>query len=170
MIRLHTALTAALFCLTALAATADPIGSTACRTALAALQSQEEVTAAARLAPHADDPGAAGSAEARHAALRRKAAQTCLGGTGDPPPPAGHVMQAPIVVRPIASLRQSRPVPPPAPSALSPPLPAAPSGALTGCDANGCWSADGVRLNRVGPYLSGPLGLCHAQGTQLICP
>jgi hypothetical protein len=42
--------------------------------------------------------------------------------------------------------------------------------AITSCDAGGCWANDGSRLNRVGPNLWGPRGVCTVQGTLLQCP
>ncbi len=52
--------------------------------------------------------------------------------------------------------------------------PAAPAPALprtlTTCDANGCWTSDGQRLQRVGPQLLGPRGFCSVAGAAVQCP
>jgi hypothetical protein len=147
---------------------AEPLDSGACHDALQALQAHQQASRAQSDKALPD---------ARAEALRSQAARTCLGGDGKPPPPGQHVMQAPISVRPIAALRAPAPRPahPSVPAALSSGVapstaPAAAPAALTGCDSSGCWSADGVRLRRDGPFLVGPQGLCHAQGTQLVCP
>ena len=42
--------------------------------------------------------------------------------------------------------------------------------AITSCDAGGCWANDGSRLNRLGPNLWGPRGICTVQGSLLQCP
>ena len=104
--------------------------------------------------------------------LRRRAAQTCLGGSGEMPP-STRTMQAPIVIpsigrsapystAPLRSGATGSPSPTPAPK---------PPSVVTSCDALGCWANDGTRLNRVGPQqLQGPRGLCTLQGTSLQCP
>jgi hypothetical protein len=143
---------------------AEPLDSGACHEALQALQAHGQAAQALR------DKGVP---DARAEALRSQAARTCLGGDGKPPPPGQRALQAPISVRPVAALRAQAPGPPrPSVPAVGSPanVPANAPSALTGCDSSGCWSADGVRLRRDGPFLVGPQGLCHAQGTQLVCP
>ena len=79
-------------------------------------------------------------------------------------------MQAPISVLPPPA-----PGPAPALPALREPPPAVARPPdrprfITTCDAIGCWADDGSRLDRVGPDLRGPRGLCTVQGTLLTCP
>ncbi len=109
--------------------------------------------------------------------LRKQAAQACLGGDGQPPPPAQHIGQQPVAVPPILSpipspdRVQAAPLPRAAAGVAPAPLarPAAPP-TVTGCDQAGCWASDGTRLNRVGPVLQGPRGMCTVQGALLNCP
>jgi hypothetical protein len=147
-------------------AAADPLRSTACRDALAALDVHERAIAPAPTSPAAPP-------DARLLALRRAAARTCLGARGDAPPPRGAV-----VPPPGAFAAPPSPVaPPPGPAAqlriepVRPPAPTAPS-AVTSCDPQGCWTSDGQRLQRhgPGPDLLGPRGVCSRQGTLLHCP
>jgi hypothetical protein len=41
---------------------------------------------------------------------------------------------------------------------------------ITSCDPSGCWSTDGTRLNRIGPELAGPRGICGVQAGVASCP
>ena len=102
--------------------------------------------------------------------LRRRAAQTCLGGSGDMPP-STRTLQAPIVIPSMGSAAPYAPAPLRRGATGGPsPTPKPPS-VVTNCDALGCWANDGTRLNRVGPQqLQGPRGLCTLQGTSLQCP
>ena len=138
---------------------ADKPQSAACQQALEALQAREATMRAP--ADGAAQPDAAWQT------LRRRAAQACLGGTGDMPPPT-RTLQAPIS---IAPLRSPAPYAPPAARGSNPSPATKPPSVVTGCDALGCWANDGTRLNRVGPtQLQGPRGLCTVQGTSLQCP
>ena len=147
------------------AASAQPRGgpqSVECRQALDALELQE---ARAASAPHRRE------ALKQLDASRRQAARTCLGGSGDAPPPSAHFTQplrgvpAPTPMRPAAT--PAIRLPPPVP--LSPP-PDPPPTIVTGCDATGCWTNNGTRLQRLGPALMGPRGLCTGAGPIVQCP
>lgn len=157
-----------LLCAMAHAETNDPLKSDACRQALDAVQRQEAQAAAAPAsgassAQHAD-------ALAKLAAQRKEAARICLGSRGDEPLPQ-HLNQSPIVVPPIGMIRPppARPLPVVPPPVSMPKLPAPPP-VLTGCDAVGCWTSEGKRLDRLGPNLLGPRGQCTVQGTVVYCP
>jgi len=153
-----------------LAALAAPVGmaqedrrpvSAECRQALDALEAQEAAALAAQ-----DRREAVKQVQA----LRRRAARACLGGSGEPPPLTSRFVQpAPGVVPPSA---QRPPAPPRAMPAAPPPMPAPqrPPPVITACDAAGCWTSDGSRVDRQGPLLFGPHGLCTLQGVTLHCP
>jgi hypothetical protein len=151
------------------AASADPLQSVDCRRAVASLQA-EEATAMTR---HASDPSAASEPATPSPSLqdaRRNAATRCLASRADPEPPRGRLAQPPIVVDPVAPLTTARM---PAPSIAHGPAPApAPrrGDAVVSCDPGGCWANDGSRLQRVGPNLWGPRGVCTLQGASLQCP
>jgi hypothetical protein len=133
----------------------DPLKSGACEQRLDALN-------AARAA------GAQANAE-RIEVLRRQATQACLGGSG-------------AATRPSPVLRESIAVAPPTPGARRAPhspQPAAPPvppvaierpPVITSCDTGGCWDSNGTRLNRAGPVLLGPGGMCTTVGTTVRCP
>ncbi|MES2940035.1 MAG: hypothetical protein V4864_20320 [Pseudomonadota bacterium] len=132
----------------------DPLKSPACGQALQLLQ-------AAREAP---DAGAA-----RVESLRRDAARTCLG-TGGPPARPARLAQPPVAVPPPAieppprTAQRVPPAPPPPPVTVArPPM-------VTTCDTGGCWTSDGTRLQRAGPNLVGPQGVCTVQGALAFCP
>lgn len=156
------------------AARRDPLDSPACRRAIAALDAQE---AAAGSAPRASVPLDAHGVpllDPKLAASRRRAAASCLARRADPPAEA-FVRPVPILVAPLAAGMQ--PAPASRVGATAPPVvvpePARPAQrpyAITSCDAGGCWANDGSRLNRVGPNLWGPRGVCTVQGTLLQCP
>jgi hypothetical protein len=170
MVRCLYALTAALAASAVVAQEGDRLQSADCRKALDALQTQEEAAVAA-------SPRSGGQTEGRerrtvHAGLekaRHHAAFACLGGRADSPPPSGRFAQPPMTVAPI----RIAPAPPPQ-------SPAGPTSALlkkveaptlvTTCDSLSCWTSDGSRLQRVGPNLLGPRGLCIVQGPLLHCP
>ncbi|MEO8311034.1 MAG: hypothetical protein ABI520_07685 [Caldimonas sp.] len=112
-------------------------------------------------------------ADAKWTAARREAATACLATRADPPlPPQRLVRPPPIAVAPVAVAPAS------APTAMSVrAMPLAPAArpadrpyAITSCDPGGCWANDGSRLNRVGPDLWGPRGICIVQGTLVQCP
>jgi hypothetical protein len=154
-------LTAALVAGTAWAAEGNPLESTECRKALDALQAQE---AAVTAQPEGSERRAVPPALE---AARRRAAVVCLGSRADAPPPSGRLAQPPVSVAPITVA----PAAPPAPARPAPPLPRpAPPTVVTACDSLGCWASDGTRLQRVGPNLFGPRGLCIVQGAVVSCP
>lgn len=130
----------------------DPLKSPECGQALALLQ-------AARAGP-------AGQVEG----LRRQAATTCLG-MGDAGPRPGRVLQSPIGVPPPV-VEAPRPPPPlvAAPAPLPAPLEIPRPSTVTSCDAGGCWSNDGTRLQHVPHTVIVPLGPCIMQGTFVHCP
>jgi hypothetical protein len=166
----------------------ETLGSAACRQAMATVQQQEDQALAA--ARRRDQPAEARVRSAVPSALldaRRKAAQACLRDRADPAQPQlqGRLAQPPIEVAPIRVPLPTRPAPAPGlaggsagasvgPSGSTglPPVPrsAPPAPVIVGCDAYGCNASDGTRVNRSGPNLIGPRGLCVQQGVQLICP
>lgn len=138
-----------------------------CQQALETLQGEEAALVAA--------PAGQSPESKRYEALRRlepfrlRAATACLGGLPATPPPSQHTVQPPIAARPITvpapMPRSVAPTPPPAPVIR----PSAPT-TISTCDPAGCTASDGSRLQRAGPNLIGPRGLCTVQGTLLICP
>jgi len=140
----------------------DPLRAPACREALGALERVE------REAPAPPVAAASSTVPVALAAARRQAAQVCLAGPPDPPRPAQPTMRAPIAV-PLATVPPARlPLSVPGP-AMQVPAPRAPV-TITACDTTGCWASDGTRLQRAGPQLLGPRGLCSAAGALLNCP
>lgn len=149
----------------------DPLESPQCRQALKAVEAEQVATAAAREA----DPRRYRGALERLTAARQRAAAACLRArAGVPPVQRGPAFQAPIAVPPVST--PPRAAPPPArseaPGDMRVPLPprTASSSALTSCDATGCWTSGGTRLQRVGPSLLGPNGFCTAHGRLVLCP
>lgn len=131
-------------------AAADPLKSPECGRSLAALQA-----------------GRAGASGVE--SLRRQATRVCLGGSGEARRPSP-TAQAPVQVPPPVI---DVPAPPPAPAATKsgpPPLPIDRPPVVTSCDLGGCWTSDGVRLNRSGPLLIGPDGACVVSGNAVRCP
>lgn len=130
----------------------DPLKSPACGRSIAALE-------AARAGP-----GGAGEIEA----LRRRATLACLGGSG------GSARPKPIVRPPVEVAPPVVDVPPAQPAAAAapppPPLEIERPATITSCDAAGCWTSDGIRLNRSGPLLVGPGGACVTSGHVVRCP
>lgn len=140
-----------LACLLAVAALhADPLKSAACGEALQQLDA------------------ARGSAGAE--ALRQRAVRTCLGGGTLPPQRAQRwsdpplTVPAPVTAPPGQAAAALVPQAPPGPLRIERPA------SLTACDANGCWAADGARLQHLAPVQIGPGGLCAAQGGFVFCP
>jgi hypothetical protein len=138
---------------TAQAQRPDPLKSPACGQAVEALEQARA---------QASDKGAIEE-------LRKHAAQVCLGQSEQtrapvrapyPPvavaPPAIHPPRAPA---PQATVPQ----PPRPPAIQRPPI-------ITACDAAGCWDSNGNRLNRAGPTLLGPNGVCTQVAGVLSCP
>ena len=168
-------LSGVLFIVTAsVAQPAEPAQAAACQHALDELKAVEDATAAARKSraqANPQDSGLLKELEAR----RKAAARSCLGGPVDSlPPPPRQTARSPLSTSPgTAAPEFKAPLPP----AASPPLPAPPPGAprappvvITACDASGCLASDGTRLQRAGPNLLGPRGLCAVHGTLLSCP
>jgi hypothetical protein len=146
---------------------ADPLKSADCRQALDVLQAHEARLPAA--------PGQAQGPSQREDlkqldALRRHAARACLGDRGDPAT-ASPRFSPPVTVPPVA-VRPSTPAPalPVRPSVSLPPAVQPTPAAVTACDPNGCWASDGSRLQRFGPNLYGPRGVCILRGAVLQCP
>jgi hypothetical protein len=165
------------------AGAADALQAPECRAALAALQELEAAalaSSATQRAPAASaDAGAASPLPALRstrpaidpelAAAQRRAARSCLASRADPAVP-GRLAQPPVAVPPVANAR-----PPPAPTAPTTLPPArsprsTPPVSITSCDAAGCWTSDGARLNRVGPTLWGSRGACSVVGVVVQCP
>lgn len=101
--------------------------------------------------------------------VRRHAALACLGESGDEATPRPPRIEAPSPSRSPAQAaiplpRLQNPSPP-----ARIPSPNTPR-TLSACDANGCWTNDGVRLQRVGPQLLGPSGFCTTAGHSVQCP
>ncbi|HEY2188207.1 MAG TPA: hypothetical protein VGH48_06565 [Caldimonas sp.] len=151
------------------AASDDPLQAPECQQALAALRDEEVAAASAPAAARADWRDVHAVAPGLDAA-RRRAAHGCLASRTDPPP-SSRFAQPPVVVPPVAVVRQPLPMSPPAPVAIPtrPPSPP-PLTSITACDASGCWASDGTRLNRVGPTLWGPRGACSVFGAVVHCP
>lgn len=166
---------AALGWLVPAAARADPLNSPACLSALNALARAEQASSRVPHRPPASSSGTAVAATADRTLLaaRRAAAAACLGTTDDAPPRARQ--EAPLAVdrRPGPDLRRDvRPLPATAPSRapMPPALTAPPLHMTTVCNADGCWTTEGLRLQRQGPMLQGPRGPCLQIGGVLNCP
>lgn len=166
---------AALGWLVPTAARADPLNSPSCLSALQALTQAEQVTTRTLPAPASSARGTDGARTAPPTVLaaRRAAAEACLGTTDDTPPPARQ--QAPLAVDRIPGPdlhRDVGPLPATAPSRA--PMPPAvltpPLHMTTVCNADGCWTTEGLRLQRQGPVLQGPRGPCLQIGGVLNCP
>jgi len=161
---------------TAATATSDPLQSDECQHALAELSAQEAAVAETSRANGGVTANDRRLIDATLAPARRRVAQACLARAPDPaalaapslvrPPP---IATAPLVVAPASSPA------PNSPTAHAAPIPPASARAekpyaITSCDAGGCWANDGSRLNRVGPNLWGPRGICTVQGSLVQCP
>jgi hypothetical protein len=129
----------------------NPLTSPACVRALDALQAQE-----AAMLFSGRPQGASSAGPAELAALkpyRKHAAHECLDKEDpvlerQPRPP---VVVAPVTLPPSAVPAKQGALPPPSPPVQLPPL-----RTVTQCDPSGCWTNDGVRLNRLGSLLVGP--------------
>jgi hypothetical protein len=164
------ALTVALAASAVAAQEGNRLQSADCRKALDALQTQEAAVAALPRSGSRTEGRDGGNVHAGLKAARDRAAIACLGGRADSPPPTGRLAQPPISVAPITFARPA--APPQLPTGPVPSLPkkAEPPTVVTACDSAGCWASDGSRLQRVGPNLLGPRGLCSVQGALLHCP
>jgi hypothetical protein len=157
-------LLAALPWLAVAATQGDALRTPECHEALAALQAQEE-RALADL-DRQPDSARRDAWRKQLVAPRRRAAQACLKGSGEAPPPH-QVALPPVSVPPIAPLPPTRSEPPARPATSAPVVP--PLLTITTCDAGGCWASDGSRVNRVGGALVGPHGLCTEAAGVLSC-
>lgn len=166
MARSFIVLAAALAAGAALAQAVDPLDSAACRRALAALQSQEDATAASNRAGAMPDPPVPAPALLN---ARRDAARACLGSTADATPRQRYGTPAlsvpPVAVAPLAASQAMPPAP-----VLPPPRPKTPTRHVIACDSDGCSLSDGSRLPRIGLDLLGPRGRCTLHGAELRCP
>jgi len=161
------ALTALLLAMTALHANAAPAtgapGSAPCGKALDMLRELEDRVLAA--------PRERAEALRRQMLQsRRAAALACLGESDDEMRPGPSRVEAPVatprgtVPPPLPPLRLPNTTTPPRVASPNPPR------TLSACDANGCWTNDGIRLQRVGPQLLGPSGFCSTAGNSVQCP
>jgi hypothetical protein len=137
----------------------------ACRKAIDALDAREAAAARDRSA----------AARASFEAARKQAAIACLGGADAAASvPRRPTAQPPVVGVPSAAASAAAttatrvPVPVPTPAPVARPTPPVTLGA---CDATGCWTSDGTRLQRAGPdMLLGPRGICTVSGAVVQCP
>jgi hypothetical protein len=144
----------------------DPLKSPECRRAMDALQAQE---ARAASAAHGG-PDARREAAASLEGARRQAAHVCLGGRGDVPPPSAHFTQ-PLTGVPLTTPPSAPQLPPPPAPPARPAAAHTPAAVITSCDATGCWTSEGTRMQRFGPGVTGPRGPCTVQGGVTIsCP
>ena len=158
------------------AALGDPLESAECRRALSALNSEEAAVAEPARAGAGVSANERRRIDARLAPVRQQAARACLARRADPATLSSERLARPppTAVTPLAVAPSSSPAAAPA-SAGTAPSPrnvAAPERpySITSCDPGGCWANDGSRLNRVGPNLWGPRGICSVQGSLLQCP
>jgi hypothetical protein len=160
----------------ATAALGDPLESAECQRALAVLNSEEAAVAESSRASGGVTTNDRRVIDAKLAPIRRQAARACLARRADPATLSSDwlVRPPPITTQPLAVAPASSPAPTAAPARAAPPAPpTAPAEkpyAITSCDAGGCWANDGSRLNRVGPNLWGPRGICTVQGSLVQCP
>ncbi|MCE9658762.1 MAG: hypothetical protein K8R60_09405 [Burkholderiales bacterium] len=149
---------------TCLAQGADPLTSPGCVQALDALEVREAAILSSGRAQ-----GAARAGAAELAALqpyRKRVARECLGKEDLvlERPPLPPVVVAPVTLPPRAAPAVQGALPP-----RSPPVPLPPLRTVSQCDPSGCWTSDGLRLNRLGPLLVGPPGACTVQSGVLSC-
>jgi len=134
----------------------DPLDSLECRRALSALQAAEDQALAKA-------PGAS------LAERRRDAARACLrtpdGAAPARAPQMSNPPTAPSARIEVPAAPASPPAAPPAARPVAPPPPQT----ITSCDAAGCWTNDGTRLQRFGTGFIGPRGVCTMQGVVLDC-
>ena len=161
------------------AAPGDPLESDACRRALAELNSEEAAVAETSRASGGVSANDRRLVDARLAPARRQAARACLARHADPASPSSPplVRPSPVTAAPLGVAPASGPTPisgaTTASARAAPPAPPPPADTpygITSCDAGGCWANDGSRLNRIGPTLWGPRGVCTVQGSLVQCP
>jgi hypothetical protein len=154
----------------ALAQDGDALKTPECRQAVEALQQQEAAVEAAREADGRPDGERSREARQRLKPLQERVARACLRAGPDRPPPAGRRAQPPMAAPPSGAAPAPRL---PAPRSAAPtPLPRLqmPSTVMS-CDATGCWTSDGIRLQKIGPnQLLGPRGFCNPVGGTVTCP
>jgi hypothetical protein len=134
----------------------DPLNSPACLQALARLEAAEVARA-----PAPDDLSAA----------RSHAARQCLRERLDRPAAAERRTPMPLPPERVLPALSRSGLPPPSPlTEVGPTATRRSLTSITQCDAAGCWASDGSRLQRLGPDLVGPKGVCSVQGSVLLCP
>ena len=154
----------------------EPLESAECQQALAVLNAEEAAVAQSARASGGVTANDRRLIDATLAPVRRQAARACLARRADPATPSSERLgrPPPIAVAPLAVAPASSPATTAVggrAAALSPPaLRTEKPYAITSCDAGGCWANDGSRLNRLGPNLWGPRGICTVQGSFLQCP
>ena len=154
----------------------EPLESAECQQALAVLNAEEAAVAQSARASGGVTANDRRLIDATLAPVRRQAARACLARRADPATLSAErlVRPPPIAVAPLAVAPASSPAPTAATTRVAPLVPpAAPAEkpyAITSCDPGGCWANDGSRLNRVGPNLWGPRGICTVQGSLVQCP
>lgn len=163
-----------LFCVCALLCTAAQAeelpNSSACRTALQALEEAEDALAASAAASAVPaDQQRQRAVAAKLYPLRQRVADVCLGGLTTSPPPSQHTWIAPLPTRPGA-VAPRLPMPTPSPVIVPPPRFEMPP-MVTHCNGATCFTNDGSALTRIGPNtLVGPRGACTVQGSFVRCP
>jgi hypothetical protein len=133
----------------------DPLGTPECVHARAELE-------AALAAPDARHGTRLERArrQARDACLGREAATRQRSGAPEPAQAVAPTLPAaPRAVLPAAPL-----------TAPPPPMTVPRAAMITTCDPGGCVDTQGRRLNRAGPLLVGPTGLCSAPAGAVSCP
>ena len=138
----------------------DPLKAPDCLQALDALQAQEAAMLSA-VKPQGQRGG--GAEMAALAPYRKRVARECL---GKEDPALARSPRPPVAVSPVTLPPSAIPS---APAALPPPVQIPPLRTVTQCDPSGCWTSDGIRLNRMGPVLVGPIGACTVQSGVLSC-
>jgi hypothetical protein len=89
-----------------------------------------------------------------------------LAGLADTAPRANRWAVDPIRVPPPAIVPPAPPQGIVAPRPSPPPVAIERPATITSCDAHGCWTNDGTRLQRIGPGLGGP---CSIAGNTAFC-
>ena len=140
--------------------------SSACRTALHALEEAEDAHAAAAASAAPPDQQRQRLVAARLQPMRQRVADACLGGLTTSPSPSQHTWVAPSLPSRPDAVAPRVPTPPVTSSIprVEPPV------MVTHCTAATCFGSDGSMLTRVGPTLVGPRGTCTVQGNFLRCP
>lgn len=148
---------------TCLAQGTDPLKSPECLQSLDALGVQE---AAMRSSGRPQGARAGAVERAALEPYRKRVARECL---GKEDPVLERTPRPPVAVAPVTSPSVVVPARPGALPPQSPPVQLPPLRTVTQCDPSGCWTSDGVRLNRLGPLLVGPPGACTVHSGVLSC-